>query len=123
MAILLFDITSKSQRTTKELTRELLWYDHVNGVMKKFTGGQLDYKYNFDTKELEVKAVPLLYVGYEKQSNRTAIMEWYDNNKDNFGLELLDGGMNEKVAVNVPDKYKSDIEDMLSESPFEYEIV
>lgn len=123
MGVLLFDITNKTQRVQKEATYNHMWYDHVKMEMKHLVGGQLDFKYDFRTKELSVTTVPVLITTYVKSSDEPNIVNWIDSNADDLTLEYVDAGIDERIAVTFPDDKRQEIEQSLMDTTFDYEII
>lgn len=136
MGIIVFQITRKGQRVTKNLNRELLWYEwaardkngnllkdekgnEIHGKMNRLIGGKLDYRYDFNEGKMTVTAAHVKISSYETESNEKQIKEWIDSNRLAFELSEAGG----KGIVIFPDRHKIGIEKALSDTDFTYELV
>lgn len=137
MGLIVFEVHQKGKRTTKNLSRELMWYDwaprnkegnpildedgkEVQGTMHKMQGGRLDFKYDFNEKKLNVGVAPLKVITYEKEDNEKEIETWINANRVDFELSNANGV---GITVTFPDKNKADIKKALQDTSFSYEII
>jgi hypothetical protein len=136
MGIIVFEITRKGQRTTKNLNRELLWYEwaprdengnllkdengnEIQGKMNRIIGGKLEYRYDFNERKMNVTAGAVKITSYETESNEKQITDWINANRNAFELSEAGG----KGIVLFPDRHKSGIKKALEETDFTYELV
>ena len=137
MGLIVFEVHQKGKRTTKNLSRELMWYEwaprdkngkpildedgkEVQGKMHKMQGGRLDFKYDFNESKLNIGTAPLKIVTYEKESNEKEIETWINANRIDLGLSKANGV---GITVTFPDKNKADVKKALEDTSFSYEIV
>lgn len=137
MGIIVFEVTRKGQRTTKNLSRELLWYEwapkdedgnpiydedgnEVQGTMHRLQGGRLDFKYDFREKKMTVGTAPVKITSYETESNAKEIEKWIDANSVELKLSIVSGV---GITVTFPDDKKKAVKSALEDTNFNYEIV
>lgn len=130
MGLITFEIHKKGRRTTKNLSRELMWYEWAKrgadgniiekGKMHKMQGGRLDFKYDFDEKKLHVSTAPVQITSYETYSNEKEIDGWIEAHEVELKLTRVSG---ERTILTFPDKNKEAVKDALDDTSFSFEIV
>lgn len=130
MGLVVFEINTRGQRTTKNLNRELLWYQWAKkdaqgnvieeGKLHKLNGGRLDFKYDFRESKLDVGTAPVKITSYETESNEKAINAWAEANRVEYKLSVAKGV---GITVTFPDDRKKDIKKALEDTNFTYEII
>lgn len=137
MGIIVFEVTRKGQRTTKNLSRALMWYEwapldkngnplydedgkKIHGTMHKLQGGRLDFKYDSYNQKLAVGTAPVKITSYETESNSKEIDKWIDANSVELKLTVVSGV---GITVTFPDDKKKAVKSALEDTNFTYEIV
>ena len=88
-----------ANREKVEFVSDLYWYDTDNKKMLTFKGGKLKFDYTNNTNKNKIKA-------------------WFDKNKEEFELEML----NERrgsMTIGFPENVEKDIEDSLGYDKFD----
>ena len=87
--------------------------------MLKFQGGRLKFAYR--NGELEVGTESLEVYSQQKTDNQKQILEWFNNNEDDLGLEVVEKG--ESVFIFAfPDELKDDVDASLYRERLDFEI-
>lgn len=120
MGVVLIDIMVTNERVRTSVSSDHYWYDTQTKQLVKMTGGTLAFRY--DGNKLAVSTEPLFAIRHQTGHNRSQIMEWYDANKDDFKLQILDGGVMH-LALSFDEGKKQELEDSLYNHRFEYDII
>jgi hypothetical protein len=137
MGLIVFDVQTRGQRTTKNLRRELMWYEwaprdkqgkllkgkdgkDIQGKMHTMHGGQLDFKYNFAERKMNVGVAPIKITSYATSSNEKEIEEWIEVYSFDLNLSKTSGV---GITVTFPDDNGEAVKKALEDTDFTYEIV
>ncbi len=118
--VIIVDIATTRERVTEAVTTNLLWYDQETKQMVSLKGGQLAFRYA-DGK-MVVSSQPLFSSKYTVGSNRSAIMKWFTDHEEEYGLQIINGGTHH-IAMSYNGHDREIIEESLYEHRFEYEIL
>lgn len=134
MPKIIIDVVSKDETYKEEIINDLLWYDPVDKYLHKWKGGQLKYEYvDFPGLLVHVKNMgwipgktiaypsPLFKNAYKKTDNKKDILNWFNTNKDEMGLNIIDAG--ERQVIIGFDDNTDKVDSSLYYKRFRYEII
>ena len=122
MAIAIINASYVQQREEQKVSAQHLWYDTEAEWLITVTGGRLGFDYDQETGKTKMSVFDTRKVTYKTANNYENIMNWYRSNKDDFALEIVDGGSG-MVAFSFPDEMKAEIDEALYFNRFDYEIM
>lgn len=118
MGVAFINTTSSNSRVKKNVDTEHLWYDSKTGTMLKLTGGKL--KFSYKDNQVIVGTEPLDVFSYEKTDSTKKALAWFNANKDELLLDLVNDGMG--LEFSFPDNLTDDVDASLYQERFDYEL-
>lgn len=122
-----------TQKTHKEETKDLFWYDNIKKEMCRFKGGQLRFEYKKDDYLEKLgysnnyRLLPIvdnLKVKTDKKiSNKNNLKKWLEMylDRNNTEISIIEED-NSGITVNVPDEEFDDFSYGLERANFNYEL-
>lgn len=110
-------LTSKTTTKTP-ISRDFHWYDYESKQMQTFTGGRLDFKYDFEKK----KSMPHIVNEFElnASTNLNEIKKWIKSNQSKFGFSIIEED-NYHITIDVEDDEMDMIEIELRKNKIQYD--